>query len=178
MKELINDLSSLRWWVSVVIVGFLINIASDYARPWIDRVVSRFSESRRLALTERQKHFEETVEEVLANPVEYISLRLDLLGMRLQVILLVVLGLFMFLLLDALAIPTEVQAFLKDRLPTQMPFELLYPPPLVAGLIVSVTKVIVGYGIAFACLQYIRRLVRTRAIWREVRNRKKKQSLK
>ena len=108
MKDLLNDLSSLRWWVSVVIVGLLINLASDYAKPWIDNVLSRFSESRRLALKERQKHFEEAVEEVIANPLEYISLRLDLLGIRLQVILLVVLGLFMFLLLDNLAVPTEV----------------------------------------------------------------------
>jgi len=178
MKELLNDLSSLRWWVSVVIVGFLINIASDYARPWIDRVVSRFSESRRLALTERQKHFEETVEEVLANPVEYISLRLDLLGIRLQVILLVVLGLFMFLVLDTLAVPTEVQTFLKDTLPPQIPPELLYPSPLVAGLIITVTKVIAGYTVIFVALGHSRRLYRTRAILKEVGTRKTKQPLK
>ena len=178
MKELLNDLLSLRWWVSVVIVGLLINLASDYAKPWIDNVLSRFSESRRLALKERQKHFEEAVEEVTANPVEYISLRLDLLGIRLQVILLVVLGLFMFLLLDNLTVPTEVQTFLKDTLPPQIPPELLYPSPLVAGLTITVTKAVVGIIVAFAALAYFRRLYRTRTILKEVRTRKTKQPLK
>jgi hypothetical protein len=42
MKELLNDLLSLRWWVSVVIVGILVNLVSDYAKPWTDRVLSRF----------------------------------------------------------------------------------------------------------------------------------------
>ena len=178
MKELLNDLLSLRWWVSVVIVGILVNLVSEYAKPWTDRVLSRFSESWRLVVKGQQKHFEEAVEEVLANPLEYISLRLDLLGTRLQFTLLVVLGLFLFLVLDAIALPTDVQAFLKDRLPTQIPLELLYPPPLVAGLIATVTKVFVGSLVTFAAFGYLRRLYRAQAILREVRTRKKKRPMK
>jgi hypothetical protein len=138
----------------------------------------RAFESRRLALTERQKHLEEAVEEVLANPLEYITLWLDLLGIRLQVILIVAVGLFIFLLLDAMSMPTEVITFVRDRLPPQIPSWFISPSAVVIGLVIYVGKVTVGFGVVFALLGYNRRFYRARAILREVRTRKKKQSVK
>jgi quinol-cytochrome oxidoreductase complex cytochrome b subunit len=41
------DLTSPYWWMTVVIVGLVINIASSYFKPFLDRQFSRFSERRR-----------------------------------------------------------------------------------------------------------------------------------
>jgi len=33
-----EEIGSITWWVSVVFVGFIVNIVSTYARPWLDRL--------------------------------------------------------------------------------------------------------------------------------------------
>ena len=44
MEELLKDLGSVRWWGGVVISGMLINLASTYIKPIIDRTFLRLSE--------------------------------------------------------------------------------------------------------------------------------------
>ena len=46
--QLITDLSSWYWWFSVVIIGILINIASAYIKPSIDRLYERMFSTMRL----------------------------------------------------------------------------------------------------------------------------------
>ena len=48
MKEFLANLGSLAWWVSVVIVGILINLASAYLKSRLDSSLSRTSTRWRL----------------------------------------------------------------------------------------------------------------------------------
>jgi hypothetical protein len=44
MNDFLKDLGSAHFWLSVVLVGVLMNLASDYLKPFLDRIGSRLSE--------------------------------------------------------------------------------------------------------------------------------------
>ena len=68
------DFFSIYWWVSVVLVGILINLGAAYLKPLLDGVLSFFSfkwrkrvETRKsLYQTELQAHLQDTVLVVVA----------------------------------------------------------------------------------------------------------------
>src|SRR3990172_8416842 len=43
MDEFVQNLSSLGWWLGVVIVGLLLNLISAYLKPWLDARLLRVS---------------------------------------------------------------------------------------------------------------------------------------
>ncbi len=43
MSEIIQNLGSLAWWFSVVVVGVLVNLISSYWKPKLDSTLDRFS---------------------------------------------------------------------------------------------------------------------------------------
>lgn len=51
MEEFINSLSSPSWWMGVVIVGVIINVASAYLKKPIDLLLSKVSSSWRARQT-------------------------------------------------------------------------------------------------------------------------------
>ena len=50
MNDFFLNLKSPGWWLGVVIVSFLINLASAYAKPFIDRCMAQISDRRRKKL--------------------------------------------------------------------------------------------------------------------------------
>jgi len=54
MKEFLSNISSLSWWIGVVIVSFLINLGSAYAKKALDLALARFSERQRNKLEQKQ----------------------------------------------------------------------------------------------------------------------------
>ena len=47
MNGFFNDITSLYWWISVVLVGIIINLLSSYLKPFIDKTLSNYSVARR-----------------------------------------------------------------------------------------------------------------------------------
>lgn len=47
MSELAKNLSSVSWWVSVVVVGVVLNLVSAYLKPWLDRLGGSMSTTLR-----------------------------------------------------------------------------------------------------------------------------------
>ena len=47
MDEILRSISSPSWWLGVVVVSFIINLASAYAKPLLDRILVRISSHRR-----------------------------------------------------------------------------------------------------------------------------------
>jgi hypothetical protein len=45
MDELITELTGVRFWVAVVFAGLIINLASSYLRPLVDRSISSISDN-------------------------------------------------------------------------------------------------------------------------------------
>ena len=65
----LSDFSSIHWWISVVIVGILINLSSSGIQSFIGRFWGRLKLNN-LAKTQREKkYFERHVRVYTANPV-------------------------------------------------------------------------------------------------------------
>jgi len=65
MKQLITEIFSPSWWIGVVVVSFVINIASAYDKPLLDRLLARFSDRRRIKLEQSHQKLERAAELVL-----------------------------------------------------------------------------------------------------------------
>ncbi len=90
MDELIKQFQKPEWWISVVVVGLLINIISDYLKPTLDSFFARFSSKVRQT-SERQKLvFESDVQNLINNPEQLTSLKLETLRLNIRAILLIV----------------------------------------------------------------------------------------
>lgn len=68
MSRLFSELSSLYWWVSVVLVGLLINLASAYLKPRLDSWLSERSRRASARRAKRSAAFEAAVEKLAADP--------------------------------------------------------------------------------------------------------------
>jgi hypothetical protein len=96
MDEFLQDVSSLRWWISVVVAGLVVNFVAAYSKPLMDRLVSRISTTRRLATEEKRRQFEERIETLLSNPERILDVKLDVLYYNLRAVLFMALSIFAF----------------------------------------------------------------------------------
>jgi len=77
MNQLITDIYSPSWWIGVVVVSFVINIASAYAKPLLDRLLARFSDRRRIKLEQSHQKLRRAAELVLSIPDGVVLLSLQ-----------------------------------------------------------------------------------------------------
>ena len=68
MSDFLGDLSSLRWWMGVVVVGLLVNIAAPAVRAAIVRLGRRFFGAFRTASERFDRAYEERLATLRANP--------------------------------------------------------------------------------------------------------------
>lgn len=81
------------WWVlSVIVVGILINLMSDYLKPTLDRLIAQRSEAKRRANEAQRQQFEQEVQKLLSDKSAVVDLKLDLLNYNLRAITTGVLG--------------------------------------------------------------------------------------
>jgi len=83
MKEFLSQLGSLSWWLSVVIVGILINIASTLLIKKFDKYLPRFSTWRRSHSQKRQADRLRQLDD-LKMPHEQLMLGIDIILRRLR----------------------------------------------------------------------------------------------
>ena len=111
MDKLSEIITTPAWWVSTVVVAFLVNIIASYGRSIVDIVVARWSQRRRDKLHEIKKRDDAVVMYLTNNPQRLIDLRTDATFSALRVILALSLAVFWttfinflsrFLLLDEL----------------------------------------------------------------------------
>ena len=102
MDELIKQLSSPIWWVSVIVAGFLVNLFAAYAKPIIDKIVSRYSKARRDRVEDHKRRLDGTIDYLLDNPSEVMDLKLDVITTIMQIILSSAFAIFVTQLLDML----------------------------------------------------------------------------
>ena len=70
MNNFLSDLNSIYWWVSVVLVGFLINLLGNTVSKTMDNVYSKYSQKRFAKKESLEKAFEEEIINLLANKHE------------------------------------------------------------------------------------------------------------
>jgi hypothetical protein len=72
MQEPIKQMLSLNWWIGVVVVGILINLAAAYLKPRIDSTLGSVSDRYRKKNEQRAKARAEQIEVLRSNPHEQI----------------------------------------------------------------------------------------------------------
>jgi hypothetical protein len=81
-------MNTVIWWIiSVVIVGILINLASDYLKPYTDEVLGRYFATRKLATEERQAKFDQEVDMLSKYPAKVFDTKIDIIRYSLNLIL-------------------------------------------------------------------------------------------
>ncbi len=63
-----NELFTWSWFISVVLVGVLINLASAYIKPPIDKIMRRYSQKWKTHSTEKQRQWDASVNLLVDNP--------------------------------------------------------------------------------------------------------------
>ncbi len=96
MKDFITNISSLYWWISVVVVGILINLFSSYLKDRLDRYLSGVS-SRWRQQSEKQKAKTQRILDKLRNePSEQVFLLLSELRTRIKCLFMLVWGVLLY----------------------------------------------------------------------------------
>jgi hypothetical protein len=67
VTEFVTNLSSLYWWVSVVVVGILVNVCSTYLQKLLDSRMSRISDRWKKRSLERKVLYDWKVAELKRN---------------------------------------------------------------------------------------------------------------
>src|SRR5690625_7123559 len=86
MVELLNDLQSIRWWLGVVAVGFVINRLAAYVKPWIDERISRYSSKKRSKLEKLREHRKIELLLLEQSPEDRYFKRLDAIDQKMSAI--------------------------------------------------------------------------------------------
>lgn len=79
MEDIFKNLSEPSWWISVVIVGLLVNLLGAYGKPLIDKSLARYSSSRRQKQEAKRAGREKLVNELIADRIKLIDKKLDTL---------------------------------------------------------------------------------------------------
>lgn len=77
MDELLNNLKSLNWWVTVIIFGVIVSVIGAYTKVLIDRVLVKYSEKRRVKKEANFKKLIETAEKIPSTDFELIVLKIE-----------------------------------------------------------------------------------------------------
>ena len=77
LEDFAKLIASPVWWISTVVVAFLVNIAAAYAKPLFDRFVARWSKRRAQRIEERDKREDAVVDYVIEDPNRLVDLRTD-----------------------------------------------------------------------------------------------------
>ncbi len=71
MDKFLGELTTPSWWISVVVVGILVNLFSDYFRRFLEKIYSRYSQKTN---EKRTKENEKRIKEMEAFNKEVDSL--------------------------------------------------------------------------------------------------------
>jgi hypothetical protein len=92
MKDFFTNLGSLYWWISVVVVGVLINLFSAYLKNKLDRYLSSTSSWWRKRTEVKSNQRQSTIDKIRSDPDEKDRIIQNELRDRLQSIYFVVFG--------------------------------------------------------------------------------------
>lgn len=77
MDEFTKDLIKVNWWISVVIVGFLINLGSAYLKPLLDKVFGQFWFTRKQVIEKRKEQIRKQANELLISSQRVIEWKIN-----------------------------------------------------------------------------------------------------
>lgn len=100
MENIVEELSSPVWWVTVVIAGFLINVIAAFVFKKLDNSFSNFSSRFREMSEQRRSERDQRVEHLRNDYKSLYLISLDEIRYRLRMVQGVVLGVFIFVFVE------------------------------------------------------------------------------
>lgn len=68
LSRIIEDLSSLHWWITVFAIGVATSVLGAYVKPWLDSARETLSGGLRRRTEEARAEFERAVNALLSHP--------------------------------------------------------------------------------------------------------------
>jgi hypothetical protein len=84
MDELIKNVTSIAWWIGVVLVGIVLNLVSAYLQPRLDRFLSFVSSTWRLRSEKKREQWQRRLAEVRQSPDEQLFVLAEEMRCRLR----------------------------------------------------------------------------------------------
>jgi len=102
MSNFLSDITSLYWWIGVVVMGILINLISSYLKPQIDSFTSKYSISKREKNKKKQDWRIKKLEKLKSNQNEKLLLYMQISGNYLRCIVFLLFGIIFYSLPNVL----------------------------------------------------------------------------
>lgn len=87
MEDFVKQIASPVWWLSTVVVAFMVNIVAAYAKPFFDRTVARWSKKRSQRIEEKMMREDAVVDYVIEDPHRLVDLRTDAIFTALRMLI-------------------------------------------------------------------------------------------
>jgi hypothetical protein len=113
LLKIINDptFKNPIWWISTVVVGILVNLFSAYAKYPFDKIIARYSESKRKSNEALQILRDKIKNNIIANPAVRNEVILKVIDLRIGAVLYLVLSiipLFLSISIVSFGIPESL----------------------------------------------------------------------
>lgn len=92
MEELFENLQSISWWVSVVAVGIIVNLASDTVKSILAKTIGIFTDRLYRVSKSRQKRTNDDLDRLKENISEQIFFSMSEIRSRLRATISVLIG--------------------------------------------------------------------------------------
>lgn len=94
MSKILNDIGTLEWWISVFVVGVIINLFSTIFASWISKIRIKISKGYRDRATRISKEREELIDRLASNPHQLSLYRQRLITRKIDIIEMMLLAIF------------------------------------------------------------------------------------
>jgi hypothetical protein len=77
LTKLIEDVTSLHWWITVIFLTLVLNIVSAYAKPWLDKWYGGYSAKKKAMTAAQEAEFAEAVRKLCTDPLLVVLVGLE-----------------------------------------------------------------------------------------------------
>jgi hypothetical protein len=96
MEKIIQDISNSYWWLSVVIVGILINIISSFIFKYYEQIGSRLSDKKRKKYEAEIKLRNDTIQKINTDKSFETKYLFEIINLKVNAIRYLIIGLIYF----------------------------------------------------------------------------------
>jgi hypothetical protein len=123
--DFLREVAKPSWWMGVVVVGFLINLGSAYAKPFLDNVLGRFWLSSKEAARRKEALVVKCATKLLDSPLLVVELKLDILRYTLRAVMCTATAIVSFLFIIVLNQDESITPILTSQLDLKNALQIL-----------------------------------------------------
>ena len=89
MRDLITNIQSASWWISVVFLGIAVGVIATYIQKFIDYLISILSQNHKIKIEHKKRKKEMIVNELIENHSKLIELKIDISNHLLSILFII-----------------------------------------------------------------------------------------